>query len=178
MEQIPDKVWKQDWVIDSQAAGQGQNSLRYLSRYVFRVAISNNRIKFFNNHKVTFLYKDRIKKKWKPMTLDAMEFIRRFLQHVLPTGFMKIRHYGFLNPNCGLSIEKIAELINLIHDVIRDLLAEIPLPEKKKFQCSHCGHDLKFLAFIKPKLLNLFPYILRAFLNHGLDPSSRSSTLV
>jgi hypothetical protein len=150
MDQIPASIWEQDWVIDSQAVGQGQNCLRYLSRYVFRVAISNNRIKSFDNHVVRFLYKDRIKKKWKTMSLDAMEFIRRFLQHVLPTGFMKLRHYGFLNPNSRLSIEKISELISLIHDVIRDLLPECPSLGKKRFRCSFCGHDLKFLAFIKP----------------------------
>ena len=84
------------------------------------------------------------------MTLDAMEFIRRFLQHVLPTGFMKVRHYGFLNPNSGISIEKISQLISLIHDVIRDLLPKCPFQKKKGFRCSRCGHDLKFLAFIKP----------------------------
>ena len=90
----------------SQAVGQGQNSLRYLSRYVFRVAISNNRIKSIENDVIKFLYKDRGKKKWKMMALDAMAFIRRFLQHVLPKGFMKIRHYGFLNANSAISIEK------------------------------------------------------------------------
>jgi hypothetical protein len=150
MDHIPASAWKQDWVIDSQAAGQGQTSLRYLSRYVFRVAISNNRIKSIDNHLIRFLYKDRINKKWKTMPLDAMEFIRRFLQHVLPSGFMKVRHVGFLNPNSGLSIEKISELITLIHDVIRGLLPEIPCREKKGFRCPHCGHGLKFLAFIKP----------------------------
>jgi hypothetical protein len=150
MDQIPADVWEQEWVIDSQTVGQGQDSLRYLSRYVFRVAISNNRIKSIDNHVIRFQYKDRIKKKWKIMTLDAMEFIRRFLQHVLPTGFMKVRHYGFLNPNSGISIEKIAELITLIYDVLRALLPDVPSREKKRFRCSHCGHDLKFLAFIKP----------------------------
>ncbi|MGA1871855.1 MAG: transposase [bacterium] len=150
MNHIPAAVWKQDWVIDSQAVGQGHTSLRYLSRYVFRVAISNNRIKSYDNHVVRFLYKDRSKKKWKPMSLDAIEFIRRFLQHVLPPRFMKVRHYGFLNPNSRLSIEKISQLISLIYDVIRDLLPKIPRREKKRFRCSHCGHDLKFLGFIKP----------------------------
>lgn len=148
--QIPAAVWKQDWVVDSQAVGQGQNALRYLSRYVFRVAISNNRIKSFDNHVVRFLYKDRIKNKWKIMPLDALEFIRRFLQHVLPTRFMKVRHYGFLNPNSKISIEKISQFITLIYDVIRDLLPEMPRRVVKRFCCSHCGHDLKFLAFIKP----------------------------
>jgi hypothetical protein len=148
IDQIPASVWDHVWVIDSQAVGQGQDSLRYLSRYVFRVAISNNRIKGFDDHKVRFLYKDHIKKKWKPISLDVMEFIRRFLQHVLPTGFMKVRHYGFLNPNSAISIEKISELICLIHDVIRDLLPKIPCRGKKGLRCPRCGHGLRFIAFI------------------------------
>jgi hypothetical protein len=147
---IDPSVWQQEWVVDTQAVGQGQDSLRYLSRYVFRVAISNNRIKSIENHIITFQYKDRLKKKWKTMTLDAMKFIRRFLQHVLPSGFMKIRHYGFLNPNCSVSIEQIRELISLIHDVIRDLLPEIPMYKKKNLKCSCCGQVLRFIGFLKP----------------------------
>ena len=147
---IDPAVWKQKWVIDSQSVGQGQNSLRYLARYVFRVAISNNRIKSIENDVIKFSYKDREKKKWKIMALDAMEFIRRFLQHVLPKGFMKIRHYGFLNPNCALSIEKIRELISFIHDII-ELFSQIPEPEMPGIKCSHCGHELKFIFFAKPE---------------------------
>lgn len=130
--------------------GQGQNSLRYLSRYVFRVAISNNRIKSIENGVIKFLYKDREKKKWKIMALSAMEFIRRFLQHVLPKGFMKIRHYGFLNPNSALPIEKVRELISFIHDIIA-LFTEIAAPEIPGLKCSHCGHDLQFILFVKPE---------------------------
>ncbi len=84
------------------------------------------------------------------MALDAMEFIRRFLQHVLPKGFMKIRHYGFLNPNYALPIEKIRELISFIHDILA-LLVEILEPEIPGIKCSHCGHDLKFIRFVKPE---------------------------
>lgn len=150
LDKIDPTVWKQQWVIDSQAVGQGQNSVRYLSRYVFRVAISNNRIKCIENGVIKFLYKDRIKKKWKIMTLNAMEFIRRFLQHVLPKGFMKIRHYGFLNPSSRLSIEKIRELISFIHDIVA-LFIKIPEPEIPGIKCSHCGQDLKFILFVKPE---------------------------
>jgi len=149
-DKIDPRVWKQPWVVDSQAVGKGQNSLRYLSRYVFRVAISNNRIKSIENGIITFLYKDRQKKTWKTMALDAMEFIQRFLQHVLPKGFMKIRHYGFLNPNSPFSIEHLRELISLIHHVIRDLLPEIPEYKKQEIKCACCGHALKFIAFLKP----------------------------
>ena len=62
---------------------------------------------------------------------------------------MKIRHYGFLNANSSLSIEKIRELISLIHDVIRELLPEIPGVKKRGIKCNCCGHDLTFIAFLK-----------------------------
>lgn len=150
LKKVDPAVWKQQWVVDSQAVGKGQNSLRYLSRYVFRVAISNNRIKSIENGIIKFSYKDRKKKKWKLMALDAMEFIRRFLQHVLPRGFMKIRHYGFLHPNYALPIEKVREMISFIHDIIAQI-TEIPEPGIPGIKCIHCGHDLKFIFFAKPE---------------------------
>ena len=150
LDKIDPDLWNQEWVAHSQAVGTGQNCLRYLARYVFRVAISNNRIKSIENGVIKFHYKDRQKKTWKIMALDVMEFIRRFLQHVLPKGLMKIRHYGFLNPNSSLSLEKIRELISLIHDVVRDLLPEIPEYKKHGITCTCCGHALTFIAFLKP----------------------------
>ncbi|MBW1782972.1 MAG: transposase, partial [Deltaproteobacteria bacterium] len=147
-DKIDPNLWNQQWVVDSQAVGKGQNSLRYLSRYVFRVAISNNRIKGIENQIIKFQYKDRQKKKWKTMSLDVMEFIRRFLQHVLPNGFMKIRHYGFLNPNSHFSIEHLRKLISLIHGVIHDLLPAVPRYKKQKFKCTCYGNALRFIAFL------------------------------
>ena len=149
LDQIDPGVWKQEWVVDSQAVGKGQTTLRYLARYVFRVAISNNRVKSIENGRIKFAYKDRRKNRWKTMELDAMEFIRRFLQHVLPKGFMKIRHYGFLNPNSKLPIEKIRELISLVQKVVSDLLPEIPAYKKRRIKCSRCGHDLRFMMFLR-----------------------------
>jgi hypothetical protein len=147
---IDPDIWKQEWVVDSRYAGKGQNSLNYLARYVFRVAISNNRIKSIEDNAITFTYKDRERKTWKTVTLEPMEFIRRFLQHVLPKGFMKIRHYGFLNPNSALSIEKLRELISLIHNVIADIASPIPELIMHKITCACCGNPLKYIAFLKP----------------------------
>jgi hypothetical protein len=74
--------------------------LAYLGRYTHRVAISNSRLVSLEDGRVTFTWKDyRDGNKEKPMTLEAEEFIRRFLLHVLPDGFMRIRHFGFLS-NC------------------------------------------------------------------------------
>jgi hypothetical protein len=147
---IDPSVWKRQWVVHSQSAGKGENALRYLSRYVFRVAISNNRIKSIEDDAINFTYKDREKKTWKTMKLKPMEFIRRFLQHVLPRGFMKIRHYGFLNPNSTFSIEQIPQLVSLIHDVIKEFPVPIPKIIKRKLKCSCCGKPLCFIAFKKP----------------------------
>jgi len=100
-------VWSRDWVVHSQAAGDGQQSLRYLAPYVFRVAISNHRIVSCDDGKVTFAYRRVGSNRPRKMTLDAMEFLRRFLQHVLPAGFQKVRHYGFLSPNSATAIEAV-----------------------------------------------------------------------
>ena len=149
-DRIDPAVWKRQWVADSQAVGQGQHSMGYLARYVFRVAISNHRIVSAENGVIRFRYKDRRGNKWKTMTLDAMEFIRRFLQHVLPKGFMKVRHYGFLNPNSALSIEKIRALISSIQEAVLELLPDRQVYKPRGFQCPCCKQPLRFVAFVKP----------------------------
>lgn len=92
-----------------------QKVLEYLGRYTHKVAISNYRIKSFENGKVVFSWKDRAQNNAiREMTLDATEFIRRFLLHVLPKGFKKIRHFGFLSPRYKKSNIKIIR--NLVQD--------------------------------------------------------------
>jgi len=71
--------------------------IKYLARYTHRVAISNGRLIEMQDHRVTFRWRDSADgNRQKPMTLNAIDFIRRFLLHVLPTGFVKIRHFGFM----------------------------------------------------------------------------------
>jgi hypothetical protein len=98
--EIPVEVWKKEWVVHSQAVGNGSNTLKYLAPYIFRVAISNKRIESLVNGKVTFRYRTTDTGKLKTCILPAEEFIRRFLQHVLPKRFVKVRYYGFLASGC------------------------------------------------------------------------------
>ena len=88
--------------------------LDYLGHYTHRVALSNDRIISAHNSKVTFNYRDRKdQNRKKTMTLDAHEFIRRFLLHVIPKGFMRVRHFGFLaNRSKGL-LSKCRQLLDL-----------------------------------------------------------------
>jgi hypothetical protein len=84
------------------------------------------------------------------MELKPMEFIRRFLQHVLPGGFMKIRHYGFLNPNSSLSIDSLRELISLVYAFIEEACNVLSGFERPKIKCVCCGKPLRYVAFLKP----------------------------
>jgi len=92
---IPAAVWHREWVSFLKHYGHGNDAvLNYLSRYVFRIAISNARIIGMDDTHVTFRYKDRDADVWRTMRLPGVEFLRRFLQHVLPRGFHKVRYYG------------------------------------------------------------------------------------
>jgi hypothetical protein len=116
-----DSLRDKPWIVYAKRPFAGPRQvLDYLGRYTHRVAISNHRILSLDDGRVTFSYRDRrdhnLKKQ---MSLDAQEFIRRFLLHVLPPGFMKIRHFGFLANPCK------ADNLNRI----RQQLGERPLPD-------------------------------------------------
>lgn len=101
-QKLIDICYEKDWVVyTKKPMKSAKHVIRYLGRYTHRIAISNARILKYENNQVTFKYKDyKDKNKVKEMTLDDTEFFRRFMLHVLPKGFMKIRHYGFLS-NCN-----------------------------------------------------------------------------
>jgi hypothetical protein len=147
--QIEAKVWETDWIVNSQAVGNGASSLKYLAPYVFKVAISNSRIIKVENRTVTFKYRKHGSSRCRSTSLDVMEFIRRFLQHSLPSGFMKVRHFGFMNPRCSLSADDIRHLI-------LKQTGDIPTPQTAKPEaplgpyCPDCGGMLIFLKSILP----------------------------
>ena len=91
---IAPKVWNNPWVVHIQNIGTGEHALKYLAQYIFRPAISNKRILEMSDAMVSFGYRDSKTCKWRKMRVEAMEFIRRYLQHVLPRGFVKVRYYG------------------------------------------------------------------------------------
>jgi hypothetical protein len=94
-----DQLKKIEWVVYAKPPfGGPEYVLKYLARYTHRVAISNGRLLSLENGQVTFRWRDsKDNNQSKIMTLDAVEFIRRFLLHILPSGFVKIRHFGFLS---------------------------------------------------------------------------------
>lgn len=136
-ELVPAEVWQQDWVVHIKSVGNGENSLKYLAPYVYRIAISNSNIFSCKNGFVTFRYKESETGKIKTMTLPAIEFIRRFLQHVLPKGFQKIRYFGFLHPKNRVKFNILRLLLNCKPHVIKD-------NNKREFifKCPNCGKEM------------------------------------
>jgi hypothetical protein len=95
---VPPAVWKKEWIVNTQPAGSGEKALGYLAAYVQRTALSAQRIVKEENGRTTFHYRQSDTGAWKVLTLDTREFLRRFLQHVLPEGFHRVRYFGWWNP--------------------------------------------------------------------------------
>ncbi len=154
MDKIDPSVWTVDWIVNYQAVGSSEASLKYLAPYVFRVAISDNRILAVNGRTVTFCYRKTGSRRIRKISLDVLVFISRFLQHVLPAGFMKVRHYGFMNANCAITIEKIRRMIMtcfrdlslILSDKVMESISVIP---QEQF-CSSCGGRLIYLFSVIP----------------------------
>ena len=153
------KAWlaplrKSEWVVYAKRPFAGpQAVLAYLSRYTHRVAISNSRLLAMDERGVTFRWKDyranktgRGKKRHKAMTLSPQEFMRRFLLHVLPGGFHRIRHYGLLaNSNRRDNLALARQLLQVTPptpEAAADDGLDSPRPT---FVCAHCGHAMVVL---------------------------------
>ena len=156
--EIPASVWKREWVSFVKHYGQGNEVvLQYLSRYVFRTAISNARLRAMDATHVTFRWKDHHTGTWRIERLPGVEFLRRFLQHVLPQGFHKVRYYGLWHPSKRKQSHRAWLLLILqtpetvqppkLSDLLKTLIGPIQgtdqaIPEAAEDgspRCPHCG---------------------------------------
>jgi len=99
--QVGSKAWSQKWVVHALAAGRGQKVLDYLARYVFRIAITHSRLESLQDGVVTFRYRNNKTQQIQKVRLAVKDFIQRFLEHVLPKGLPKVRHYGLASAACA-----------------------------------------------------------------------------
>lgn len=151
--QLVDKhTWSKDWVVHSQSVGSGQAAFKYLAPYIFRVAISNRRILALEDGQVTFSYKDSATDQIRFSTIPAEEFIRRFLQHVLPKGFVKVRYYGLLAASNRHLLDQARQWL--------DPSAAQPIPANADRQgkktvdppcCPKCGAALRLVERLQPR---------------------------
>ena len=153
-EQVPTEAWQQEWVVHCQSVGGGEAALKYLAPYIFRVAISNNRIVKVENEQVTFRYYDN-KGKRRYCTLPVYEFMRRFLQHVLPKGFKKVRYYGLFSPAKRALLNRV-RLRLLIQTPPPAALSREPQEQdslstpSSSLPCPTCGRPMRRVSKLKP----------------------------
>lgn len=144
LKQAPPKIWKKNWVVHCQPAGSGQKVLEYLGRYVFRVAITNSRLESIDDGSVTFRYRDNRTQQIRRVTLPALEFIARFLQHVLPRGCAKVRYYGIWSSSRSKQLHRARALLNTppshgaLDPISNATLPQQPAPARPPAPCPHC----------------------------------------
>jgi hypothetical protein len=115
---LPRKTWKRAWSSFCKHYGRGRQAVvAYLARYAFRIAITNTRIVAMDDTHVTFRYKQREPDEWQLCQLTGIEFLRRFLMHVLPRGFHKLRYYGLSHPAKRHLQERARLLLSLLGPV-------------------------------------------------------------
>ena len=142
---------KQEWVVYAKKPFAGPEAvLAYLSRYTHRVAIANSRLLALDEHGVTFKWKDYREKgrtRHKTMTLDTDEFIRRFLIHVLPMGFHRIRHYGWMaNANRVEKLAQARELLGVEPITADDEPEEHQVIPTSPWMCPTCATPMIIIA--------------------------------
>lgn len=106
-------VWTRRWTVHVQPIGSGEHATRYLSRYIYRVALSHHALERFEHGRVTFRYTHARSHEKRRQTLPVDVFIGRFLQHVFPGAFTKVRYYGLLSPTSRPDLERARALLNL-----------------------------------------------------------------
>lgn len=142
-EQLPKQIAAEKFIVHNQVSGDGINAIRYLSRYVFRTAISDSRILNINNDYVTF--KAKRKNKSVIMKLHPSEFLKRYLRHILRSGFMRVRHYGFLHQGSRIDLDSLRIKAMQFSEQLLEMLpekVELEVSPQKRPTCRSCGEQM------------------------------------
>jgi len=153
--QVSSKVWRKIWVVHCKAVGNGQAALKYLAPYIFRVALSNRRLircldtGNMASSRITFSYRSSDDGQLKRCTLSAEDFIQRFLYHILPHHFVKVRYYGFFAPTQRTKLRTLQQHLASLTPLDETRQGTIP-PVPHKFLCPKCGQPMLFQYDLPP----------------------------
>ena len=150
-DQVDARVWKKEWVVHTEPVGTGEAAFKYLAPYVFRVAISNSRIVKFEEGWVTFKYKDSATDEVKYVPVSAEEFIRRFLQHVLPERFVKVRYYGLLSPGNRRLLRRVREALGARAIDSGATTEDGAINQREPVRCPSCGSEMTLIGTLSPR---------------------------
>lgn len=149
---VDPSVWRKDWGVHIQPAGSGASALKYLGAYVTRTALTDARMLKVDDESVTFRWKDRSDhSRPRELTLSGVEFVRRYLRHVLPTGMRSIRYYGFCHPTAKANRWRVqlhtGRQVQFGH-ATATLAPEISKPSTPA--CPRCGEPMQLMFTLGP----------------------------
>jgi hypothetical protein len=157
---LPAKVWKQSWVVHSQAVGSGEKALAYLARYIFKTATGNRQLNLLPSGQVLWPYRQSATGKSITIPLAPSELVRRFLQHVLPVRFSRVRLFGWLHPAAKVRSNRVRALLkqapilteqeHQIWEVSHQLEQQTPLSKLNTLLCARCGTVLILVGSWRP----------------------------
>ena len=139
---IPHKAWTKPWNVDARCVGSGEKAMEYVARYVQKTALDSARIIGLTADSVSFAWTDRKTGQSRVTRLSGHEFLRRFLQHMLPKGFVRVRHFGFLSAAAWERYERVRSLLKA-GTASRERL------QKPDICCGHCGCAMRFLYTLR-----------------------------
>lgn len=148
-DQVPQHVGDKKFVVDIEPVGHAEPTLKYLAPYVHRVAISDKRIVSVDDSSVKYTVRPSQSKRTITRTIPGDQFVRAFAQHVLPAGFMKIRHYGWMSANSGIKLDEVRWLVWLYLGWTYWLAsghAPQPEPLTAPLRCTACGGEMRIVG--------------------------------
>jgi len=151
--EIPATAWQQPWVVDCRPVGTAQAALKYLAPYIFRVALSNNRIVRVADDQVTFRYTVSESGRTAYCTLPAQEFLHRFLQHILPKGLVKVRYYGLFRVGNRHNLARLRSQLRLLLHLAEQVMpapAPIDRGTTSVVICPNCGQPMRVERVLLP----------------------------
>ncbi len=162
--ELPPQIWQQRWVTHSAAVGTGQQALSYLSRYVFKTATGNRQLQLLPNGRLRWPFRRTDTRAWSHTDLEPFEVIRRFLQHVLPASFHRVRRFGWLHPAQRVKLNRVRALLKVSprpspaeqqtwqppRQTSPPGTAPVPSPPPSPLLCPRCGQALVLAGQWRP----------------------------
>jgi hypothetical protein len=150
--EIPAAAWQQPWVVDCRPVGTARAALKYLAPYIFRVALSDNRIVRVADDQVTFSYTIGESGQTAYCTLPVQEFLRRFPHHILPKGFVKVRYYGLFRVGMRRSLARLRSQLRLMEHIADQVppAPAVSAGSMREVICPSCGQPMRLERVVLP----------------------------
>ena len=174
---VPLDAWKKDFVVDIQPVDDGHSAVAYLAPYVHRVAMGDQRIVDVTEHSVTYRFKPKKSKTMPTRTVSGQSFVRGFAQHILPTGFRKVRYFGWMASNSRTKLEELRMIVWFSLGWVYWLAtAHTPPPPPTAFpkvRCAACGATMKILGITNQPVAPTLSEHPQSYLDSGWAPYRR-----